>query len=148
MANIWEKFDKTINVEALKEEVKQAEEQGGFPEVPEGAYEVKIEKLELVQSKSGKPMLTCWMKILDGEYKGQKLFYNQVAHIGFTIKKAIEFLRSLDSGLDIEFENYKQFSDLVLEIHEKIDGVMEYVVDYEKDKNYSTFEITEVFEVQ
>lgn len=29
MANIWEKFDKTINVEALKEEVKQAEEQGG-----------------------------------------------------------------------------------------------------------------------
>ncbi|MDT2172781.1 DUF669 domain-containing protein [Paenibacillus larvae] len=148
MANIWAKFDKTIDTKALKEEVKQAAEQGDFPEVPLGTYDVKIEKLEPTVSKSGKPMLTCWMKILDGDYKGQKLFYNQVMHIGFTINIAIEFLRSLDSGLDVEFEDYDQFSDLVLEIHEKIDGVTEYAVEYGKEKDYNTFKIVDVFDAQ
>lgn len=146
--SVWEKFDEMIDTKALKEEVEKASEQGDFPEVPHGTYEVKIEKLELVESKSGKPMMTCWMKILDGEYKGQRLFYNQVLHVGFGIHKANEFLRSLDSGLDIEFENFKQYNDLLLDVHEAIDGKLEYAVKYGEDrKGFNTFEIKEVFEV-
>lgn len=146
--SVWEKFDEMIDTKALKEEVEKASEQGDFPEVPHGTYEVKIEKLELVESKSGKPMMTCWMKILDGEYKGQRLFYNQVLHVGFGIHKANEFLRSLDSGLDIEFENFKQYNDLLLDVHEAIDGKLEYAVKYGEDrKGFNTFEIKEVFDV-
>lgn len=147
--SVWEKFDEMIDTKALKEEVEKASEQGDFPEVPHGTYEVKIEKLELVESKSGKPMMTCWMKILDGEYKGQRLFYNQVLHVGFGIHKANEFLRSLDSGLDIEFENFKQYNDLLLDVHEAIDGKLEYAVKYGEDrKGFNTFEIVEVFDVE
>ena len=147
--NVWEKFDEMIDTKALKEEVEKAAEQGDFPEVPHGTYEVKIEKLELVESKSGKPMMTCWMKILDGEYKGQRLFYNQVLHVGFGIHKANEFLRSLDSGLDIEFENFKQYNDLLLDVHEAIDGKLEYAVKYGEDrKGFNTFEIVEVFDAE
>lgn len=147
--NVWEKFDEMIDTKALKEEVEKASEQGDFPEVPHGTYEVKIEKLELVESKSGKPMMTCWMKILDGEYKGQRLFYNQVLHVGFGIHKANEFLRSLDSGLDIEFENFKQYNDLLLDVHEAIDGKLEYAVKYGEDrKGFNTFEIVEVFDAE
>lgn len=147
--SVWEKFDEMIDTKALKEEVEKASEQGDFPEVPHGTYEVKIEKLELVESKSGKPMMTCWMKILDGEYKGQRLFYNQVLHVGFGIHKANEFLRSLDSGLDIEFENFKQYNDLLLDVHEAIDGKLEYAVKYGEDrKGFNTFEIVEVFDAE
>lgn len=147
--SVWEKFDEMIDTKALKEEVEKAAEQGDFPEVPHGTYEVKIEKLELVESKSGKPMMTCWMKILDGEYKGQRLFYNQVLHVGFGIHKANEFLRSLDSGLDIEFENFKQYNDLLLDVHEAIDGKLEYAVKYGEDrKGFNTFEIVEVFDAE
>lgn len=144
--NVWEKFDKAIDTKALKEDAAKATEQGDFPEVPHGTYEVKIEKLELVESKSGKPMLSCWMKILDGQYKGQRLFYNQVMHVGFGIHKANEFLRSLDSDVDIEFESFKQFNDMVLNVHEAIDGVTEYAVEYGEEKGYNTFKIVDVFD--
>lgn len=144
--NVWDKFDKSIDTKALKQDAAKASEQGDFPEVPKGTYEVKVEKLELVESKTGKPMLSCWFKILDGEYKGQRLFMNQVMHVGFGIHKANDFLRALDSGLDIEFDTFKQFNDLVLEVHEKIDGVSEYAVEYGEEKGYNTFKITEVFE--
>jgi len=148
VANVWEKFDKIINTKALKEDVKAAQENNQeYRDVPKGHYEVKIEKLELVESKTGKPMMACWMKILGGEYKGQLIFYNQVIHVGFGIHKATEFLRSLDSGIEVQFDSYQQFNDLLLTIHEAIDGNFEYEVDYGEDKKgYSTYVIKEVFE--
>lgn len=143
---IWEKFDKAVDTKALKEDAAKAAEQGDFPEVPHGTYEVKIEKLELGESKNGNPMMVCWMEILDGEFKGNKLFYYQVMHVGFGIHKANEFLRALDSGVDIEFESFKQYNDLLLDVHEAIDGNLEYVIYYGEDKKgYSIFEIEEVF---
>jgi len=146
--NIWEKFDKMIDTKALKEDAARAAEQGDFPEVPHGTYEVKIEKLELGESKSsGNPMLVCWMKILDGPYKGQRLFYNQTLHVGFGMHKANEFLRSLDSGLDIHFESFKQYYDLLLDVHEAIDGKLEYAVEYSEERGFKTFKIVDVFEV-
>lgn len=149
-ANVWEKFDKAIDTKALKEDLKAAEEnKQEFREVPKGDYEVKIEKLELVESKNGNPMMACWMKIMSGEYKNQKLFYNQVLHIGFGVHKACEFLRSLESGIDVKYEIFKQFHEMLLDIHEAIDGNFEYAVDYGEDKKgYSTYVIKEVFEVQ
>lgn len=148
MTTIWEKFDKKIDTKALKEDAAKAAEQGDFPEVPHGTYEVSIEKLELGESKNGNPMMVCWMKILEGPYKGQRLFYNQVLHVGFGIHKANEFLRSLDSDVDIQFESFKQYNDLLLDVHEAIDGKLEYVVEYGEDnKGFNTFEIKEVFEV-
>ena len=44
-----------------------------FKEVPEGKYEVK-KKNELKQSKTGRPMVAFWFKILEGEYKNQYIF--------------------------------------------------------------------------
>ncbi|MNW40406.1 hypothetical protein D3C74_175200 [compost metagenome] len=146
--NIWEKFDKSIDTKALKEDAAKAADQGDFPEVPHGTYEVKFEKLEQVVSKTGKPMISAWLKILDGEYKGQRLFYNQVMHVGFGLSQAVKFLSSLDSGVDVKFENFGQFNDLVLDIHEAIDGVSEYAIEYGEEKGYNTFKIVDVFDAQ
>ena len=150
MANVWDKFDKEIDVNGLVEDVKEAAENGAnFRDVPHGQYEVKIEKLELVSSKAGDPMVTCWMKVLVGDYKGSLIFMNQVITKGFQVHIVNEFLRSLDSGLDVEFKSYKQYGQLLMDIHEAIDGNLEYGLIYgEGKKGFSTYEISDVYEVE
>ena len=150
MANIWEKFDKAIDVEGLQKDIQEAAENGAnFREVPHGEYEVKIEKLELVESKAGDPMVTVWFKILTGEYKGCMIFMNQVITKGFQIHLMNEFLRSLDSGYDVEFRSYSQYDQLLMDIHEAIDGQLEYGLKYgEGKKGFNTYEITDVYDVK
>lgn len=150
MANIWEKFDKAIDVEGLQKDVQEAAENGAnFREVPHGEYEVKIEKLELVESKAGDPMVTVWFRVLAGDYKGSMIFMNQVITKGFQIHIMNEFLRSLDSGYDVEFKSYSQYGQLLMDIHEAIDGQLEYGLKYgEGKKGFSTYEITDVYEVE
>ena len=150
MANVWDKFDKAIDIEGLAKDVQEASENGAnFKEVPHGQYEVKIEKLELVESKAGDPMVSCWMKVLTGEFKGSLIFMNQVITKGFQIHIADEFLRSLDSGIDIEFKRYSQYGQMLMDIAEAIDGGLEYGLKYgEGKKGFSTYEITDVYEVE
>lgn len=151
MANVWEKFDKAIDIEGLQKDVAEAAQCGGgtYKEVPHGKYEVSIEKLELVESKSKKdPMVSCWMKIVSGDFKGNRIFMNQVLTKGFQIHIANEFLRSLDSGSDISFETYSQYGQVLMDVHEAIDGQLEYVVEYGEKKGFNTFEIVEVFDVE
>lgn len=150
MANVWDKFDKAIDIEGLAKDVQEASENGAnFKEVPHGQYEVKIEKLELVESKAGDPMVSCWMKVLTGEFKGSLIFMNQVITKGFQIHIADEFLRSLDSRIDIEFKRYSQYGQMLMDIAEAIDGGLEYGLKYgEGKKGFSTYEITDVYEVE
>ena len=150
MANIWEKFDREIDIEGLQKDVQEAAENGAnYREVPHGEYEVKIEKLELVESKAGDPMVTIWFKILTGEYKGCMIFMNQVITKGFQIHLMNEFLRSLDSGYDVEFRSYSQYGQLLMDIHEAIDGELEYLLKYsEGKKGFSNYEIVDVYDVE
>lgn len=150
MANIWEKFDKAIDVEGLQKDVQEAAENGtNFREVPHGEYEVKIDKLELVESKAGDPMVTVWFKVLAGDYKGSMIFMNQVITKGFQIHIMNEFLRSLDSGYDVEFRSYSQYGQLLMDIHEAIDGELEYLLKYsEGKKGFSNYEIVDVYDVE
>lgn len=150
MSKVWEKFDKLFDTESLVNDVEEAKENNaGYKEVPHGNYEVSIEKLELVASKAGDPMVTCWFNVLEGEYKGSKIFMNQVITKGFQIHIANEFLRSLESGQDIEFKSYSQYGELLMDVLEAVDGTFEYSLKYEKGKkDFSTYEIADVFEVE
>ncbi|WP_282804256.1 DUF669 domain-containing protein [Clostridium tetani] len=151
MANIWDKFDKNIDVEGLKADAKEAANNNSdFKEVPHGEYEVEVNKLELRESKKGDPMLSIWFKILNGEYKGSLIFYNQVLSSGFGLHKANEMLRSLDSGIEVEFESFSKYNDMLMDIAEAIDGKLEYALSYtanKKNNNFSEYEIKDIFEV-
>lgn len=144
----FSKFDKAVDLEGLKKDVLDAEANGSgeYKEVPCGEYEVKVNKMELVASKKGDPMVSIWFDILSGEYKGSKLFMNQVITQGFQIHIANNFLRSLDSGVEVEFESYAQYAQMLLDIHEAIDGQLEYLLKYGEKKGYSTFDIVEIYE--
>ena len=149
MAIDFSKFDKAVDIEGLKKDVVAAADgQGDFKEVPHGTYEVSIDKLELVESKKGDPMVTCWFKILEGEYKGQRIFMNQVVTQGFQIHIVDEFLESLESGVEVKFESFAQYGHMLLDIHEAIDNNFEYAVEYGENKGFNTFEIVDVYELE
>lgn len=150
--NIWNEFDKAINTKELQNEIKEAAENGGgnYKEVPVGKYEVAVEKMELVKSKKGDPMVTIWFKVVgkDDPYKGSLIFMNQVITQGFQIHIVNEILRSMDTGIDIHFDTYSQYGNLLMDIHEAIDKKVEFALDYsENNKGYKIFEIEEVFDV-
>lgn len=151
MANIWDKFDKEINTKGLQEDVKEAAKNGGgdFKEVPHGSYEVSVDKMELTESKKGDPMVSIWFKILEGEYKGNRIFYNQVITQGFQVHFANELIRAMDSGLTIEFQTYGQYGNLLMDVAEAIDDKLEFELEYsEGKKGFSNYKITDVFEVE
>jgi hypothetical protein len=149
MAIDFSKFDKAVDIEGLKKDVVAAADgQGDFKEVPHGTYEVSIDKLELVESKKGDPMVTCWFKILEGEYKGQRIFMNQVVTLGFQIHIVDEFLESLESGVEVKFESFAQYGKMLLDIHEAIDNNLEYAVEYGENKGFNTFKIVDVYELE
>lgn len=147
----FSKFDKQVNLEGLKQDIMDAEENGGgdFKEVPHGKYEVAITKLELTESKKGDPMVSVWFKVTNGEYKGSLIFMNQVITQGFQIHMTDEFLRSLETTVDVQFESYSQYAEMLADIFEEIEDKVEFVLDYgENKKGFNTFEITDSFEVE
>lgn len=147
--NIWDEFDEKIDTEGLAKDAKEAAENGGgnFKEVPLGTYEVEVNKIELKKSKAGKPMLSIWFKVVAGEHKGSIIFYNQVMDQGFGIHNANEMLRNLDSGVDVEFVNFKKYNDMLLDIVEAVTGNLEYALKYDQNsKGFNTYEIVDVFE--
>ena len=151
MALDYSKWDKTYKVSA--EEVKELDANGGkkeYEDVPYGKYEVKVAKMELGSSKKGYPMLMVRFKVLEGKYKGNSIFMNQVVTQDFQIHNANEFMRSLDSGVEIKWTGkYSDYANLIDNVFEAIDGNLEYALDYSSDsKGYNAFRIDEVFEAE
>jgi hypothetical protein len=155
--DMFSKWDKEIDTEGLQKDVEEAAANGGqgnYKEVPHGNYEVAVQQMELKASKKGDPMVSIWFKIVsDGEYKGSLIFYNQVVTQGFQIHMVNEMLRKMceEMGADapvIEFQTYKQYSELLMDIFEAVADNFEYGLKYaanSKNKDFSTYEITDVF---
>lgn len=119
-----------------------------FKDVPNGAYVCKLEKLELGESKAGKPMIKGMFRIVEGAYKKQCLFVNQVITGGFPLHKGLEFLRSLNvfDDSEIDFDgNYRDFNDLLLDIAEEAEGLT-FAVKKSQDGDYSRIEVTDTYE--
>ena len=103
-------------------------------------------KWRIYSKNPGMPMAKVWFDILAGEYKGQKIFMNQMLTSGFGIHKMNEFLDSLETGITVVFENFSQYADLFARIFSEVDGVAEYQLNYgENNKGYSTYSIVQRF---
>lgn len=158
----WTKFDKKVDMAGIEDMVAKAAEQGDFPEIPEGKYEVKVADMELGQSKKkadgggGDPMLKIQFEILEGEFKGYKLFYNGVMQpgnekaIGFQIHNNNEMLRSLWDAdeADVKFTNFGAYNELILDISDEIiEDDWNYILEKGKtNKGFDTYKILEVLD--
>lgn len=151
MANLFEKFNSKIDVQGLKKDVLEvATNSGGgdYKEVTHGEYEVAIEKMELRESKKGDPMLSIWFKIIDGEFKNSIIFYNKVLTSGFLIHQACELMRSFETDVEVEFDDFVQFNDVIEEVFEKVtEAGLEFALKYSQNKKgFDEYEIIDVFE--
>lgn len=146
--DMFEKWNSNIDLAGLQQDIKDAQDNNKeFEAVPHGEYEVKLDKLELKATKKGDPMVSAWFTILNGKYKNSKLFMNQVVTQGFQIHIVNTFLKSMCTGLNIEFVDYKQYAELLLDVAEFCDeNNLEFAIKYEDNKGYDKFTITEVFE--
>ena len=146
--DMFEKWNSNVDLAGLQQDIKDAQDNNKeFEAVPHGEYEVKLDKLELKATKKGDPMVSAWFTILEGKYKKSKLFMNQVVTQGFQIHIVNELLRSMGTDLAIDFVDYKQYAELLLDVAEECDtNNLEFAIKYEDNKGYDKFTITEVFE--
>lgn len=150
--NVFAKFNEMFDLSGLQQDIASAASNtGDFVEVPDGSYEVKVSKIELGQtgekSKTpGMPMMKVWFDIVAGDFKGQKIFYNQMLTSGFGIHKANELLSSLESGVSVVFENFEQYAEVMAQVFAAIDGTGEYELAYgHNNKGYATYTIVQRF---
>ena len=156
MPNKYDEWTKQFGGEEAVEALKAAEENNQeFTELPDGEYICKLEKLELGESKNGKPMIKGQFRILEGEHKKQCLFLNQVFcrsanGNSFSMHKGLEFLRSLHifDEDEVDFNgNYKDFADLLLDMAEEAESAnMKFEIEKSKNGEYTQLEVTDVIE--
>lgn len=144
----FSKFDNMVDLEGLKNDAKEASERGAdFTEIPCGEYEVRVERLEMGETKDGSPKMMVWFKIVNGVYKGQMIFWNQKISKGFHIHLCNTFLRSLETSQEVTFDSFRQYAELMFEIEGEIKrNGWEYALEYGERNKFKTFKILERFE--
>ena len=98
-----------------------AAERGDFENVPDGKYQVAVEKVELTQSSTGNPMLKWTLRILAPRFANRFLWRNSVfthntlkyvktdLHLcGLDLEKLSELPKHLDKLLDVKLEVTKK----------------------------------------
>ena len=158
MAIDFSKFDAQVNTAQLAADAAEAAKNGGgYSKIPDGEYDTTIEKMEIGETKDGRPMFKVMFRIIDGEYKKSCLFMNRVIYgtknDASMIASVVGFLAKLEAqdedGAPIicDFQSYSQFNDLVLDIMEAIEADnLGYTVDYKED-DFNSISIKEVFEM-
>lgn len=165
MAVDFSAFDAKVNLNELQEEVKNAPE---FADVPDGQYIVTIEKMEIKATKAGdKLMFAVQCKILsgaddDGEevettQKNRMIFFNRVItgnknsenwNDGKAIKSVCTWVNKLigEDEEPVEFVNYSDFAEQILDVFQSIQGAVELHVAYAA-KDFNPITIKEVYDV-
>lgn len=149
MALDYDKFDKMVDLDDLRDASSGS---GDFEEVPDGTYEVDIEKFEMTESSKGTPMVKGWYRILSGDYKGQLIFMNQVITLKFQVGIVNDLIRGFDviPEEDVKFESFKQYDNLICDTLEAIRSQkLQYALKQTTDKKgYKRFSIVEVYELE
>lgn len=152
---LCKKWNQSVDKSSI-DDVKQLEANNGnsqdFEELPVGTYAVKLEKLELASSKAGDPMLTVWLKIIEGKYKNRLMFINQVVDAPFKIHNANEILRGLlnntESKINVEWlGDYRKYADLIATIYDEVKDSYTWDVEYTKNnKGFALYSFVETYD--
>jgi hypothetical protein len=157
--SIFDKYASKINADDLKasQQEIQANANGGQREdVPVGKYEVKVDKLECKMSKQNNLMVSIWFRILSGKFEKSVIFYNGVFNQDWMRHRVAKMLsdllaegdRTAEINLILKSNNMQTINNFCMDLHEAIDGRLEYLLDYGLSKGYNTYAITEVYENQ
>ena len=159
--SIFDKYASKINADELKASQKEIQDgangQGQREEVPVGKYEVKVDKLECKKAKtSGNLMVSIWFRIMTGKFEKSVIFYNGVFNQDWMRHRVAKILsdllddgdRTAEINLILKSNDMATINDFCMDIHESIDGRLEYLLDYGLSKGYNTYDIVEVYDAQ
>ena len=146
----FKKFNQQFPADKMKAELKEAKENSGS-NLPDGEYTCKLDKMELGESSKGALMIKAQFRITKGDHAKQCIFKNCVLtgtkNDGFMLHKANEFLESLDRGIDVTFEDWEQYNDLILDIAEAVqDDGLTYVIELDTDGKYQNMNIIDILD--
>ena len=145
--SIFDDFDKNFSID-LSEVEKCASKGNSFDEVPAGKYEVKIEKLELASTQAGEPKMYVQFRIVSDKHYNRLIFWHHKIVAPYPVHLAKEFLKSLQSGVPVDFQSYSQFAQNIADVFTAINGKLEYGLEYSIDaKGFKQYKITDVFEI-
>lgn len=127
-----------------------------FADVPDGTYIISIEKMEIKLTKAqDKLMFAVQAKIKEGEQANRMIFFNRVISgnssakwtDGQAIKSVCTWVNKLiaEDDTPVEFVNYADFADQILDVFQSIQGAIEVEVDYKADA-FNPITIKEVFD--
>ena len=157
--SIFDKYTSKIDaaeLEASQKEIQSNAGGGDYPEVPLGTYEVEVNKLECKLSKTNKPMVSIWFKILEGSFENSLIFYNGVFTEDWMRHRVVKMLSSLLNdntheaaiNLILKSGSVTEINNFCMDVHEAIDGKFEYLLDYGQSKGYNTYTIKEVYTLE
>lgn len=154
----FNKFDQMIDNNELK---KQMDAAGEFDDVPKGIYRCVIDKMEVKETKKQDGLIFAVQmgitETIDApkQQNKRKIFFNRKIagnkvsdrwNDGVAIKGVIAWIEKLlDEGDTVEFKNYSQFADEVLDIYQDICPQIEVEVEYDPD-GFNPITIKEVFD--
>lgn len=137
-------FSKWANIDIT--EVEKGE--GEYKEVSHGKYEVGVQAITFKESKKGDPMITIEFKILAGDFKNSRLWYNQVITQSFQRGIVSDFLTELGDGKEFKFRNWENLQD-DLDAVKEIADELGYVLSFEANKKgFDVYKILEVFDAE
>lgn len=146
----WQNFDLKIDNNLLND-IANASANTEFEELPLGRYEIKINSMELTQSKKGDPMTKTIFEVVQGQYKGRYIFKNSVIYKGDRndarrLKQELIFINSLQPNNEVNFYSFsdfeKQVSDAFADINSR---KLEYLVEIKEKNNFRTYSVIEVY---
>ena len=147
----WQNFDLKIDNNLLNDLANASTNNGDFEELPLGRYEVKINSMELTQSKKGDPMTKTILEVVQGQFKGRYIFKNSVIYKGdrndaWRLKQEIDFINSLQPRDEVNFYSFSDFEKQISNAFADINSrKLEYLVEIKEKNNFRTYSIVEVY---
>ena len=146
----WQNFDLKIDNNLLND-IANASANTEFEELPLGRYEVKINSMELTQSKNGDPMTKTIFEVVQGQFKGRYMFKNSVIYKGdnkdaWRLKQELNFINSLQPRDEVNFYSFSDFEKQISNAFADINSrKLEYLVEIKEKNNFRTYSIVEVY---
>ena len=147
----WQNFDLKIDSTLLNDISNASSNTGEFEELPLGRYEVKINSMQLTQSKNGDPMTKTIFEVVQGQYKGRYMFKNSVIYKGdrndaWRLKQELNFINSLQPINQVNFYSFSDFEKQISNAFADINSrKLEYLVEIKEKNNFRTYSVIEVY---
>ena len=149
----FEKFNKMIDVDAYNRKLEEIENGNdgvdNYEELPDGTYEMRLERLQMVENRKGEPMVKLAMSVIRGARAKSWIWVNYNILHPYAMHNLNEVLRDMDLETSIEWDgNFQHYNDVICDVLEEIKSLkIGFAVEVSHDsKGFASIKITDSWE--